>query len=215
MPPQPPDRPAFANQRTRAIFRRAPAQSWDQGHQAIPSVADFPTGMRPRRTDRSGHRPQPAFQAPTPFPPLVSTAVTRESVAVEDYLEKIHELIDEKGYARVADIAESFGIARPSVSNMVRRLDEKGLVNHVKYRGMTLTAEGERLARRIIKRHGILSEFLNLLGIDAETAYRDVEGMEHHMSTETLRGIEQIITELKQNANLQARVRAAAMGDGA
>jgi len=145
----------------------------------------------------------------------VSTAVTRESVAVEDYLEKIHELIDERGYARVADIAESFGIARPSVSNMVRRLDEKGLVNHVKYRGMTLTAEGERLARRIIKRHGILSEFLNLLGIDAETAYRDVEGMEHHMSTETLRGIEQIITELKRNANLQARVRAAATGDGA
>jgi Mn-dependent DtxR family transcriptional regulator len=149
------------------------------------------------------------------FLPTVSTAATRESVAVEDYLEKIHELIDEKGYARVADIADSFGIARPSVSNMVRRLDEKGLVKHVKYRGMTLTAEGERLARRIIKRHGILSEFLDLLGIDAATAYRDVEGMEHHISTETLRGIEQIITELRRNANLQARVRAAATGEGA
>lgn len=143
----------------------------------------------------------------------MSDTATRESVAVEDYLEKIHELIDEKGYARVADIADSFGIARPSVSNMVRRLDEKGLVKHVKYRGMTLTAEGERLARRIMKRHEILSEFLGLLGIDGETAYRDVEGMEHHISSGTLRGIEQIIAELKRNPNLQSRVRTAAAGE--
>lgn len=143
----------------------------------------------------------------------MSDTATRESVAVEDYLEKIHELIDEKGYARVADIADSFGIARPSVSNMVRRLDEKGLVKHVKYRGMTLTAEGERLARRIAKRHGILSEFLNLLGIDSETAYRDVEGMEHHISTQTLRGIEQIIAELKRSPQLCSRVRAAATSE--
>ncbi|MCB1090924.1 MAG: winged helix-turn-helix transcriptional regulator [Verrucomicrobiae bacterium] len=142
-------------------------------------------------------------------PAPVSTAATKESVAVEDYLEKIHELIDEKGYARVADIADSFGIARPSVSNMVRRLDEKGLVKHVKYRGMTLTSEGERLARRIIKRHGILSEFLDLIGIDAETAYRDVEGMEHHISSLTLRGVEQILCELKRNPQLLGRVRSA------
>ncbi|MCB1062671.1 MAG: transcriptional regulator MntR [Verrucomicrobiae bacterium] len=141
-------------------------------------------------------------------------ASPKESVAVEDYLEKIHELIDEKGYARVADIAESFGIAQPSVSNMVRRLDEKGLVIHEKYRGMTLTSEGEKLARRIIKRHGILSEFLDLLGIEPETAYHDVEGMEHHISSETLRGIEQIIAELKKDAKMQARVRAASAGEG-
>lgn len=138
------------------------------------------------------------------------SAASNESVAVEDYLEKIHELIEEKGYARVADIAESFGIAPPSVSNMVRRLDEKGLVKHEKYRGMTLTAEGERLARRIIKRHGILAEFLDLIGIDPEIAYLDVEGMEHHISSGTLRGIEQLIVELKNDASMQERVRSAA-----
>ena len=137
----------------------------------------------------------------------MSTAVTKESVAVEDYLEKILELIDEKGYARVADIAESFGIAQPSVSNMVRRLDEKGLVKHEKYRGMTLTPEGETLAQRIRKRHGILAEFLDLLGIDSETAYHDVEGMEHHISAETLRGIEQIIRELHQDPEMRDRIR--------
>ena len=73
-------------------------------------------------------------------------AVTKESVAVEDYLEKILELIDSKGYARVADLAEALGIAQPSVSNMMRRLDEKGLLCYEKYRGVTLTASGEKLA---------------------------------------------------------------------
>ena len=139
----------------------------------------------------------------------MAAADIRESVAVEDYLEKILELIDDKGYARVADIAESFGIAQPSVSNMARRLDEKGLVKHEKYRGMTLTEEGEKVAQRIRKRHAILAEFLDLLGIDGETAYRDVEGMEHHISTQTLRGIEQIIAELRDDSKMRERVRSA------
>ncbi|MEM1294964.1 MAG: transcriptional regulator MntR [Verrucomicrobiota bacterium] len=130
-----------------------------------------------------------------------------ESVAVEDYLEQILQLIDGKGYARVADIADGLGIAQPSVSNMVRRLDEKGLINYEKYRGMTLTEEGERVAQRIVKRHNLLQEFLDLLGIDPEIAYQDLEGMEHHISSETLRGIEQLICELKENPEMQTRVR--------
>lgn len=130
-----------------------------------------------------------------------------ESVAVEDYLELIAGLIDSKGYARVADIAEGLGIAQPSVSNMVRRLDEKGLINYEKYRGMTLTDEGARVAQRIVKRHKLLEEFLDLLGIDPATAYQDLEGMEHHISSQTLRGIEQLICELRENSDLRDRVR--------
>lgn len=133
-----------------------------------------------------------------------------ESVAVEDYLEKILELIDSKGYARVADIAEGLGIAQPSVSNMMKRLDEKGLLKYEKYRGMTLTQEGETVARRIIKRHGILEEFLHLVGIDKEIAHADVEGMEHHISPQTLRAIEQIIVELRGSGEMLGRVRRAA-----
>lgn len=141
-----------------------------------------------------------------------SPTTAKESVAVEDYLEKILELIDTKGYARVADVATTLGIAPPSVSNMARRLDEKGLVVYEKYRGLTLTEEGERLARRIIKRHAILAEFLDLLGIEPETAHHDVEGMEHHISAGTLRGIEQIIDELKADQGLCHRIRSAATG---
>ncbi|MFV1996235.1 MAG: transcriptional regulator MntR [Verrucomicrobiales bacterium] len=137
---------------------------------------------------------------------------TRESVAVEDYLEKILELIDTKGYARVADIAEGLGIAQPSVSNMMQRLDEKGLVDYEKYRGMTLTQEGEKVARRIIKRHGLLEEFLDLVGIERATAYNDLEGMEHHISQQTLRAIEQMVVELKGDREMRERVRAAAAG---
>ena len=121
-------------------------------------------------------------------------------------------MLDSKGYARVADVAEGLGIAQASVSNMVRRLDEKGLLVYEKYKGMTLTKEGELLARRITKRHEILEQFLDLLGVDKETAYHDVEGMEHHISSETLRGIQQIIVELKRDAAMQARVESAAQG---
>ncbi len=141
-------------------------------------------------------------------------ATTKESVAVEDYLEKILELIDSKGYARVADIAEGLGIAQPSVSNMMKRLDEKGLLKYEKYRGMTLTDQGETVARRIIKRHGILEDFLGLVGVDKDTAYNDVEGMEHHISPQTLRAIEQIIVELRGSAAMLERVRRAASEKG-
>ena len=71
----------------------------------------------------------------------------RSSSAVEDYLERIQELIDAKGYARVVDIAGSLGISQASVTNMVKRLDSEGFVHHEKYRGLVLTAEGEQIAR--------------------------------------------------------------------
>ena len=147
------------------------------------------------------------------MPSTPSSQTTRESSAVEDYLEKILELIDSKGYARVADLAEALGIAQPSVSNMMRRLDAKGLLRHEKYRGVTLTESGEKLARRITKRHEMLAEFLELMGIEADTAYRDLEGMEHHISSQTFRGIEQLVEELRKDPEMQKRIREATAGD--
>ena len=140
----------------------------------------------------------------------VSDSPTTESSAVEDYLEIIHGLIGSKGYARVADVADGLGISQASVSNMMRRLDDKGLIRYEKYRGMTLTADGESVARRITKRHGILAELLDLFGVEEGVAYRDVEGMEHHVSPQTLRGLQQIVSELKENPEMCARVKKAA-----
>src|SRR5678816_857652 len=129
------------------------------------------------------------------------------SSAVEDYLERILELINTKGYARVVDIAQSLKISQASVTNMVQRLDAEGLLKYEKYRGLVLTASGEALARNITRRHQLLSDFLRLFGLDEEVIYRDVEGMEHHISSPTLRAIEALTAQLERQPALLARVR--------
>jgi Mn-dependent DtxR family transcriptional regulator len=108
------------------------------------------------------------------------------SQSAEDYLERIHELIQEKGYARVVDIAESLKVREASVSSMVQRLGEQGYLNYAKYRGLVLTTKGREVARRIQRRHETLARFLSLLEIDPDTQRRDIEGIEHHLSPETV-----------------------------
>lgn len=129
------------------------------------------------------------------------------SVAVEDYLERILDLINTKGYARVVDIAQSLKISQASVTNMVQRLDAEGLLKYEKYRGLVLTASGEALAKNITRRHQLLSDFLRLFGLDEETIFRDVEGMEHHISPATVRAIEALTAQLQRQPALVARVR--------
>jgi len=134
------------------------------------------------------------------------------STAVEDYLEQILDLINTKGYARVADIAQGLKISQASVTNMVQRLDAEGLLKYEKYRGLVLTTAGETLARNIMKRHQLLSDFLRALGIDEEVIYHDVEGMEHHISPQTLRAIEALLSQLRQHPKLVAQIKSHAHG---
>ena len=131
------------------------------------------------------------------------------STAVEDYLERILELINAKGYARVVDIAAALKISQASVTNMVQRLDGEGLLKYEKYRGLVLTAEGEMLARNIARRHELLTDFLTLLGLDDRVIYHDVEGMEHHISPSTLRAITALTALLRQRPALRAKLEAA------
>jgi Mn-dependent DtxR family transcriptional regulator len=135
------------------------------------------------------------------------------SSAVEDYLERILELINTKGYARVVDIAQRLEISQASVTNMVQRLDAEGLLKYEKYRGLVLTSSGEALAQNITRRHRLLSDFLKLLGLDDETIYHDVEGMEHHISPPTLRAIEVLTTHLQRQSVLLTKVRKEANED--
>ena len=108
------------------------------------------------------------------------------SQSAEDYLERIHELIEEKGYARVVDIASSLQVKQASVTSMVQKLGEAGYINYEKYRGLVLTEKGRAVARKIQKRHETLSRFFSLLGLDAETQKADIEGIEHHLSPATV-----------------------------
>jgi Mn-dependent DtxR family transcriptional regulator len=133
---------------------------------------------------------------------------------MDDYLEQILHLIEEKGYARAVDVSRNLGISQASVTNMLRRLDAEGLVKHEKYRGTVLTPEGHRIAKAIIERHQTLTRFLRLFGIDEETIYKDVEGMEHHVSRPTLAVIRAIADTLELTPAMLEEVKARAAAQG-
>ncbi|MEI6177813.1 MAG: transcriptional regulator MntR [Verrucomicrobiota bacterium] len=132
---------------------------------------------------------------------------TSGSTAMDDYLEQILHLIQAKGYARAVDISKNLGISQASVTNMLQRLDAEGLVKHEKYRGTILTEDGRRIAGAIIERHETLTRFLRLFGLDEETIYHDVEGMEHHVSRPTLDVIRAVADALEANPELLESVR--------
>lgn len=134
----------------------------------------------------------------------------RTTAAVEDYLERIRELIRTKGYARVVDIAAELKISQASVTSMIQRLDAEGLVKYEKYRGMVLTGAGERVAQRIAHRHQLLTDFLRLLELPEAVITTDVEGLEHHISPETFRAIEALTRFLHDNSAARVEILAAA-----
>jgi Mn-dependent DtxR family transcriptional regulator len=130
------------------------------------------------------------------------------SESTEDHLERIQELVDQKGYARVADIAASLGLSRSAVSNMVRRLARRGFVNYERYRGFTLTPAGRQVAHHIKARHKTLTEMLEMLGLDAATVDREVEDIEHHLRPQTLVVFSDLVRFWReQPAQLQAFLR--------
>jgi len=108
------------------------------------------------------------------------------SQSAEDYLERIHELIEATGRARVVDIASSLKVRRASVTSMMQKLGRAGFVKYEKYRGLMLTDQGREVARAIQHRHATLSRFFSLFDLDAETQRADIEGIEHHLSPATL-----------------------------
>jgi len=120
--------------------------------------------------------------------------VQARSESTEDHLERIQELVDQKGYARVSDIASSLGLSRSAVSNMVRRLARRGYVNYERYRGFTLTSQGRAVANHIKVRHETLADLLRLLGLSRQTVEEEVEVIEHHLRPETLRVFSKLVS---------------------
>lgn len=112
--------------------------------------------------------------------------VARRNELAEDYVELIAELIEEHGEARPVAIAARLGVRAPTVTKALDRLAREGLIAREPYRSVFLTEEGRTLARECHRRHDIVLRFLIRLGLDAETAERDAEGIEHHVSDRTL-----------------------------
>src|SRR3989441_5419870 len=107
--------------------------------------------------------------------------------SVEDYLKVIYHLSNQGGFAATSDIAAMLEVAPPSVSGMVKRLSETGLIEHVPYRGVQLTAQGRRAALRMIRRHRLLELYLTQhLGYDWGGVHAEAERLEHAVSDELI-----------------------------
>lgn len=117
------------------------------------------------------------------------------SELIEDYVELISDLIAHGGEARQVDIASRLGVAQPTVAKTLKRLVRDGLAIQRPYRGVFLTEAGEQLAAASRKRHRTVEDFLLALGVPADIARRDAEGVEHHVSEKTLAIFERFVKD--------------------
>jgi DtxR family Mn-dependent transcriptional regulator len=109
------------------------------------------------------------------------------SESLGDYLESIHHLVHNHPVARVRDIAERMKVRRPSVTEALKLLAEKGLVNYDPYRFVTLTPRGERVAHDLVRRHETLRQFLSrVLAVGDAAAGRNACHMEHAIEPQVL-----------------------------
>ena len=120
------------------------------------------------------------------------TRRARRKEIAEDYVELIDDLIEANGEARLVEIARRMGVTHMTASKAVARLQRDGLVTTRPYRSIFLTGKGRQMALRSRRRHQIVLDFLKTIGVSDETARRDAEGIEHHVSEETLRAFTRI-----------------------
>jgi len=127
---------------------------------------------------------------------------------MEDYIELIYQLIDTKGYARVSDIAEDLEVHPSSVTKMVQKLDKDNFLIYERYRGFVLTDKGKEIGERLVFRHDLLEQFLEVIGVDADKVYDDVEGIEHHLSWNAIDRINDLVTYFQKDEKRIADLRA-------
>ncbi|ANU15076.1 Mn-dependent transcriptional regulator MntR [Planococcus halocryophilus Or1] len=127
--------------------------------------------------------------------------------SMEDHIEIIYSLIEQKGYARVSDIAEALSVLPSSVTKMVQKLDKDGYLIYERYRGLVLTPKGQKLGKRLLERHGLLEQFLQLIGVDEERIYEDVEGIEHHLSWNSIDRIADLVQLLEESPDFTEKLK--------
>jgi DtxR family manganese transport transcriptional regulator len=138
---------------------------------------------RAKPVDRGGKLPTELTQARR----FGKTRSAQSGALLEDYVELIADLLAGAGEARPTDVARRLGVSHATAIKTIGRLKREGLATGRPYRGVFLTDEGHRLAARVRARHRIVVDLLLALGVPAEAAEADAEGMEHHVSEATLR----------------------------
>lgn len=118
--------------------------------------------------------------------------------AAEDYVELVGDLIAATGEARLTDLAAHLGISTATASKVVHRLQLEGLLESRPYRSIFLTERGEAVAAASRHRHAVVREFLRAIGVSDATSEADAEGMEHHVSDETLAALARMTEMIKR-----------------
>jgi len=133
---------------------------------------------------------------------------SKPSQSAEDYLERIHELLESKGTAHVADIAQSLGVGQPSVTSMVQKLADEGYLHYEKYRALPLTDAARAVPEQTRGRHAVLVGFFTLFRLAAEPLARHIAGIEHHLSTDTLKTLADLTVFFQQHPEVLAQFKA-------
>ena len=155
------------------MSRRPPTQSDDPSRKKVPK-----SGVKKVRETAAIQR---------------LTRLAHAQERAQDYVEAIADLIAEHGEARATDIARSLGVTHVTVVRTVQRLQREGLVTTEPYRSVFLTGAGRKLASKAKARHEKVVAFLEALGVSRETARVDAEGIEHHVSSETLAAFDRFL----------------------
>lgn len=104
----------------------------------------------------------------------------------EDYLRAVYEIVQRKGYARIRDIAKELGVQPPSAVEMMKKLDQMEFIAYEKYGAVTLTSQGEEIARAVSKRHETFKKFLEIILVPKEIALKDSHLLEHQLHPKTV-----------------------------
>jgi len=120
----------------------------------------------------------------------------------EDYLKAIEKIIEKKGYAQVKDVSRELELSSPSVTGMFKKLTKMGYINYEKYGGVTLTAEGERIAKRTMEKHRTIRDFLLIIGLDEEIANHDACRIEHILTPQTFDRLTKFVEYMNFNKDL-------------
>ncbi len=138
-------------------------------------------------------RPRTAKAADPASNPFRRVRHQHATETAQDYVEAIADLIEEKGEARAVDLARKLGVTHVTVIRTIDRLQKAGLARSEPYRSIFLTPKGKSLATACKARHLLIEQFLRALGVPEEAARRDAEGIEHHVSDETLQAMRKFL----------------------
>jgi len=125
------------------------------------------------------------------------------TASMEDYLEMIYRLSDESGFTRIHELSDALNVQPPSATKMVQKLAELKLIKYEKYGVIMLEEKGKQLGKALIKRHNIIFDFLNILGVSETEILTETEKIEHTVSSQTLQCINNFIKFMNENPDIK------------